>query len=230
MILLSTWRDVLGNLANRPRGELVSFGARPSTLDDMCFVSDSADLAENEDVPAEAEALGWRTALLVEEIQSILTNLRGQVGEPAPDLVVRAIAYYVNNNAFLTVHSGPTARQVSDQVNAERRWHIAGAVVGTILLLLACLVFLGFAGLSAMLTDNCSGPEGAAKCANAGAVTDVLMYTPFVMFPLSLLLTFLPRKGRPGPYAPRGWVPFAGLGVLLLAWSIADSLSQGNLT
>jgi hypothetical protein len=100
---ITTWGEVLASLPALRRSEMVSFGAGPTSMADPCLVSDSMDLEDDDEVPAEADERGWRTALLKEQIEDVVENLRKQVGEPAPELVVRAVAYYVDNDAFLTV-------------------------------------------------------------------------------------------------------------------------------
>jgi hypothetical protein len=99
----TTWGEVLESLPSLRRSEMVSFGEGPASTEDPCLVSDSMDLEDDDDVPAEAAERGWRTALLKEQIEDVVANLRQQVGgEPDKDLVLRGIAYYVDHDAFLT--------------------------------------------------------------------------------------------------------------------------------
>lgn len=100
---LTTWGQVLDMLPSFQRSDMVCFGDGPASGDDDCLVADSADLDEDEDVPPEAAERGWNTTLLKEEIEDVISNLRQQVGEPAQDLVLRAIAHFVDNDAFLTI-------------------------------------------------------------------------------------------------------------------------------
>ncbi|TVT34679.1 hypothetical protein FNH05_26515 [Amycolatopsis rhizosphaerae] len=100
---LTTWGEVLGALPSLRRSDMVCFGSGPSSPGDGCLVADSADLDEDEDVPPEAAERDWNTALLKEEIEDILGNLRQQIGDPSTELTLRAIAYFVDHDAFLTV-------------------------------------------------------------------------------------------------------------------------------
>jgi len=100
---LTTWGEVLDTLPSLRRSDMVCFGDGPTSPDDGVFVADSADLDEDEDVPPEAAERGWNTALLKEEIEDVITNVRQQVGEPSRDLVLRAIAHFVDHDAFLTL-------------------------------------------------------------------------------------------------------------------------------
>jgi hypothetical protein len=100
---LTTWGEVLATLPDLGQDDLVCFDDGPSSPDDPALVADGMDLAEDEDVPAEAEQRGLTTVLGKDEIQGILRNLTQQVDNPGEDLALRAIAYYTDNDAFLTV-------------------------------------------------------------------------------------------------------------------------------
>jgi hypothetical protein len=103
-VRFTTWGAVLDELGSLGRSDRVSFGDGPTSTQDPCLVSDSMDLEDDDDVPAEAAERGWRTALLKEQIEDVVSNLRQQVGgEPDKELVLRGVAYYVDNDAFLTV-------------------------------------------------------------------------------------------------------------------------------
>lgn len=99
----TTWGEVLARLPRLGPDDLVCFGAGPNSPDDPAMVVDGMDLAEDEDVPAAAESLGLTTVLGKEELQGVLRNLERQVPDPDVDLTLRAVAYYADNDAFLTV-------------------------------------------------------------------------------------------------------------------------------
>lgn len=99
----TTWGEVLESLPSLGRSEMVSFGEGPTAPSDPCLVSDSMDLEDDDDVPPEAAERGWHTALLKEQIEDVVENLRKQVGDDPPvDLILRGVAYYVDHDAFLT--------------------------------------------------------------------------------------------------------------------------------
>ena len=71
---------------------------------DPCLVIDGMDLDPDEDVPQEAAERGWNTELGVDSIRGVIDNLRLQLGHSADiTLILRAVAHYVDNDAFLTV-------------------------------------------------------------------------------------------------------------------------------
>lgn len=100
---LTTWAQVLDSLDELSRDDMVCFGPRPSSPDEPCLVADSMELDDDDDLPTEAVERGWQVALLKEQIEDVVLNLRAQVPDPGIDLVLRAIAYYLDNDAFLSV-------------------------------------------------------------------------------------------------------------------------------
>lgn len=100
---LTTWDEVLAALPSLHRGAMVSFDGAPATAQDGCLVSDSMALGDADDVPAQAAQRGWHDSLLKEQIEDVIGNLRAQVGEPGRELILRAIAHYVDNDAFLAI-------------------------------------------------------------------------------------------------------------------------------
>lgn len=100
--LLTTWGRVLEALPSWRRSDMVCFGAGPESAYDECLVVDSEDLDPDDRVPAEAAELGWNSTLLKSELQSIVQDLRRQVGDAGQGLTLRAIEHYVDNDAYLT--------------------------------------------------------------------------------------------------------------------------------
>lgn len=100
----AAWVEVVGSLGALGREDLVCFDGGPGSPDEPCLVADSQALDEDEDVPPEAEARGWRTVIGKDEIEDVIVNLRRQIGgEPDMALVLRGVAHYVDNDAYLTV-------------------------------------------------------------------------------------------------------------------------------
>jgi hypothetical protein len=102
--------------------------------------------------------------------------------------------------------------------------HVAFAVLGTVLLVVGAGVTVVFGVLAAFLDDACGAdgfrPGGAIDCRNAGVVRYVLLITPLVVAPAAVPATWF-RAKRDRTCRPRGWAPFAGIGVLAAAWYVA---------
>lgn len=82
--------------------DLVCFAGGPASPDEPCLVIDSTLLSEDEDHPPEAEQAGLTTLLGKYEIMGVVDNLVAQqVENPDLNLILRAVAYYVANDAFL---------------------------------------------------------------------------------------------------------------------------------
>jgi hypothetical protein len=100
---ITTWGEVLDALPSLGYADEIAFGAGPRSSADPCLVFDGRELGEDEYVPAGASERGWTSTLGREQVQDVLANLRAQVAEPDRDLVLGAIEYLVDNDAFLTV-------------------------------------------------------------------------------------------------------------------------------
>ncbi|NGY60717.1 hypothetical protein G7043_17445 [Lentzea sp. NEAU-D13] len=70
----TAWGEVIGSVAELDLDDMTCFGA-----------------AER----------GWITVLIREELQGVLDNLEQQVANPGVDLMIRATAHYVDNDAFI---------------------------------------------------------------------------------------------------------------------------------
>jgi hypothetical protein len=101
---LTTWGEVIASLHSLGPDDFVCFDGGPSAPDDPCMVADSTELDEDEDVPPECAERGWNTLLSKDDILGVIDNLSLQLGRtPDMDLILRGIAHYVGNDAFLTV-------------------------------------------------------------------------------------------------------------------------------
>ncbi len=100
---LTTWGEVLEALPHLAPDDLVCFGDGPTSPADPCLVADAMDLGEDEDFPPGAAERGWSTVLGKDEAQGVLSNLRKQTDDANTDLVLRAIAHYVDHDGYLTI-------------------------------------------------------------------------------------------------------------------------------
>lgn len=100
---LTTWSAVIEGLAALGPDDFVCFDGGPNTPTDPCLVADGTNLNEDEDVPPEAAERGWNTVLGKDDLRGILTNLARQVDNPDLTLILRAVAHYVDNDAYITV-------------------------------------------------------------------------------------------------------------------------------
>jgi hypothetical protein len=98
---LTNWGTVIETLGSLGADDYVCFGDGPNSSRDPCLVCDAGELADDEDTPHEARQRGWTTALDIQSIQGVISNLRQRTTHPDTELIVRAIAYYVDNDAFL---------------------------------------------------------------------------------------------------------------------------------
>ncbi|MEU8310288.1 hypothetical protein AB0C84_42620 [Actinomadura sp. NPDC048955] len=107
---LTTWGDVIGALHTLGSDHFVCFGGGPGSPDEPCLVDDR-ELGAEEDIPGEAAARGWQTVLGKDEIQGIIDNLFQQVNVRDTDLILHAVAYYVDHDAYWTRSEGPVRRR-----------------------------------------------------------------------------------------------------------------------
>jgi hypothetical protein len=103
MTRLTTWGEVINSLSTLDADDLVCFDGGPSSPEDPCLVANGRDLDPDEDVPPEAASRGWHTVLTKDEISGVISNLTKQVDDPDLDLILRAVAYFVDHDAYLTV-------------------------------------------------------------------------------------------------------------------------------
>lgn len=99
---LTTWGEVITSLRTLAFEDEVWFGGGPNSPDDPCAVVDGTEIID--DVPPdEVLQRGWRDELGKSDLQQILSNLIDQVDEPDMDLILRAIRYYADHDAFLSL-------------------------------------------------------------------------------------------------------------------------------
>jgi hypothetical protein len=100
---LTTWGEVIASLPDLAADDLVCFGTGPCSPTDPCLVADSETLNEEEDVPAEAAQRGWTACLDRDTIRSVLSNVSLQVERPDLHLILRAVAYYTDHDAYIAM-------------------------------------------------------------------------------------------------------------------------------
>lgn len=98
-----TVSSVLDSLSALQRADVVCFADVPLSPGDRCVVCDSRDMDEDEDIPREATAEGLTICLTARQIKGVVDNLTQQVDQPNRDLVLEALSYYVENDAYLSV-------------------------------------------------------------------------------------------------------------------------------
>jgi hypothetical protein len=69
------------------------------------MVVDEDEFERDEDVPSVAERLKFTRELLVDDLQQVIENLRQQDPTAPRDVLMRAIAYYVDRDAFIDLAS-----------------------------------------------------------------------------------------------------------------------------
>ncbi|MFS8102015.1 hypothetical protein LFM09_33290 [Lentzea alba] len=99
----TTWGNVIESIRELDDHDLICFGGGPASPDDPCLIVDSRSLDPDEDVPVEAAFRDWTTTLIEDEVLQIIENLCDQVDDPGLALMIRAIAHYVDNDAFIEV-------------------------------------------------------------------------------------------------------------------------------
>jgi hypothetical protein len=99
---LTTWGEVIASLRALGPDDEVWFGGRPSSPDDPCLVADGTEIVDDEP-PAEAQQRGWPAVLGKDTLQEILDNLTQQVDDPDINLILHAVTYYADHDAFIVV-------------------------------------------------------------------------------------------------------------------------------
>jgi hypothetical protein len=97
-----SWGSLLDDL-DHIGGDLpfIFFAKCPVSDNEPCLVLDDDEFELNEDVPEVAQRRGFTAGLQVDDVQQVIENLRQQ--DPAAEraLLLRAIAYYFEQDAFI---------------------------------------------------------------------------------------------------------------------------------
>ena len=83
----------------------VFFAACPQSDSELCMVVDDGEFDLDEDVPAVAHRRGLTHGLFVDDVQQVIENLRQQDPAAERDVLLRAIAYYFDRDAFIDLSS-----------------------------------------------------------------------------------------------------------------------------
>lgn len=81
------------------------FAAGPESDSELCMVVDDDEFDLDEEVPAVVHRSGFTHGLFVNDVQQVIENLRQQ--DPAAEraVLLRAIAYYFDRDAFIDLSS-----------------------------------------------------------------------------------------------------------------------------
>jgi hypothetical protein len=102
--MLTTLGQALENVEDLASGHALYLPARSRWSEDSeCAVLDPDDVEDNEEEPQEARERGLRYALDVATVRDVLLNLREQGAKPDLPLLTRAVYYYYDHDAFLTL-------------------------------------------------------------------------------------------------------------------------------
>lgn len=110
--------------------------------------------------------------------------------------------------------------------------HLQLAITGTIVLVGVCVTTLWIAVTSPAVDDPCalidkSGTGDSFDCSDPAWAGMILLTTPAVVGVLGTIATWLPSV-RYRRYVPHGWVPYAGLALVIIAWFVAEWLAPGS--
>ena len=97
-----TWSSLLDDIHRFGRElPFVFFAACPESDRESCLVVDDGEFDLDEDVPAVAHRRGFTQGLLVDDVQQVIENLRQQDPAAERDVLLSAIAYYFDRDAFI---------------------------------------------------------------------------------------------------------------------------------
>lgn len=96
------WASLLDDLG-RIGGEFpyVFFARCPESDEEICIVVDDDEFELDDDIPAAARRRGFTNGLLIDDVQQVIENLRQQDPGAGRDVLLRAIAYYFDRDAFI---------------------------------------------------------------------------------------------------------------------------------
>ena len=100
------WGSVLDDIDRVSREvPFIFFADCPSTEGDSCLVVDDDEFESDEDVPQVARRRGFTAGLLANDVQQVMENLRQQDPAAGREVLLRAISYYYERDAFIDLKS-----------------------------------------------------------------------------------------------------------------------------
>jgi hypothetical protein len=102
--LEATWAVLLDDLNGLGREwPHVFFGECPTNDTDRCLLVNDDEFSGDEDVPAVAARRGFTRSLLVSDVGQVAENLRQQDPLATREVLLRALAYYFDRDAFIDI-------------------------------------------------------------------------------------------------------------------------------
>ena len=98
---MTTIRDILGVLDDLNGRHAIYFLPGPVEIGTQCIVDDPDDTPLNAELPVSAQDAGFSMELGVEDVREIRENARQQGRGQTIDEMLRALNYYLENDAFL---------------------------------------------------------------------------------------------------------------------------------
>lgn len=101
-----TWASLLDDIDRIGRRmPYIFFTAPPASDGDRCMVADEDEFGADEGVPLVASSRAFAQGLLVDDVQQVIENLRQQDPTASREVLMRAIAYYFDRDAFIDLSS-----------------------------------------------------------------------------------------------------------------------------
>lgn len=99
-----SWASLLDDIDRIGREmPYIFFASCPESDEDRCLVVDEDEFEADGDVPSVASSRAFTHGLLVDDLQQVIENLRQQDPTAGRDVLMRAIAYYFDRDAFIDV-------------------------------------------------------------------------------------------------------------------------------
>ena len=103
--VIITLANMLSNIQQLP-WEYALYIATPEANwlgDTKCMVLDPEETDDPDDDPVAAKANGFKYVLTISEVQDIVENIHAQRKNAEVDMLIKALKYYYDNDAFITL-------------------------------------------------------------------------------------------------------------------------------
>ncbi|MBO9521155.1 MAG: hypothetical protein J7518_06410 [Nocardioidaceae bacterium] len=118
-MIASTWRDVIARIDDLSIDAYSCFSGLPVSGLERVLIAHEDDWRDDDDrVPAPAADLGMTDCITKGDLAQILASLSQQDPNAPSDVALRAIAYYLENDAFVTL-SADESPDVSDHLSSR---------------------------------------------------------------------------------------------------------------